>query len=155
MVQYVLITTFRLCSICERGCCLFHCLYQPGKNVLQRKWEKTGGNVLQWKWEKKQVGMSYNENGKKTGGNVLQWKWEEKNRWECLLWKWTFRAGPGVLRGRAWHRREKLLFLGGIQVNTYSHSTQISSLGNQAGADARVQHGLLRGGGGALSQGPR
>ena len=28
--------------------------------------------------KKKQVGMSYNENGKKTGGNVLQWKWEKK-----------------------------------------------------------------------------
>ena len=74
MVQYVLITTFRLCSICERGCCLFHCLYQPGKNVLQRKWEKTGGNVLQWKWEKK------------AGGNVLQWKWKE-NRWKCFTMK--------------------------------------------------------------------
>ena len=83
MVQYVLITTFRLCSICERGCCLFHCLYQPGKNVLQRKWEKTGGNVLQWKWEKK------------AGGNVLQWKWKE-NRWKCFTMKMGKKTGGNV-----------------------------------------------------------
>ena len=74
--------------------------------------KKSRWECLTMKMERKQVEMFYNENGK-------------KNRWECLLWKWTFRAGPGVLRGRAWHRCEKLLFLGGIQVNTYSHSTQI------------------------------
>ena len=48
----------------------------------------------------------------------------KRKRFEAKM-EQIFGAGPGVLRGRAWHRCEKLLFLGGIQVNTYSHSTQI------------------------------
>ena len=74
-------------------------------------------------------------------------------RFEIFGWNLTFvRAGPGVLRGWAWHRREKLLFLGGLQVAT-PILILLKSNQMQAGSNASVQHGLLCGWGGALPKG--
>ena len=96
--------SLRLSTDCEWGRGLLDGVHQPGDKLHQHHHHHRQGQVVQA---------------------------PPSPRWTCTSWWgeiWTNSgAGPWVLRGWAWHRREKLFFLGGLQVlaNSSHRSTLI------------------------------